>query len=132
MMRLSKRLTSSTKGMRKCSPGSKFESTILPPIDLMASCPSLTVKTLARTTRMTATSASSVYKIRFCISAPRARAQDPPGARPGSRGLRAGGTVIVSFGMAIDCGPGAISLSSGKYIMLLPFLVSTITLREFL
>jgi hypothetical protein len=39
---------------------------------------------------------------------------------------------MVSFGMLIDCGGADISLSSGRYIMLLPFLVSTMTLREFL
>ena len=81
---------------------------------------------------MTATSARSEYRIRFCISAPRAHAPDPRRGATWISGVRAGGTVIVSFGMEIDCGPGAISLSSGKYIMLLPPLVSTITLREFL
>ncbi len=99
----------------------------------MASCPSLTVKTLARTTRMTATSASSRYRAFGFASAHPARARRIFGGRDlDLRHAAPAGTVIVSFGIAIDCGPGAISLSSGRYIMLLPLLVSTITLREFL
>src|ERR1019366_3905904 len=65
--------------------------------------------------------------------------QRTPRARAGSSGgwtctsgVRAGATVIVSFGMVTACGPVEINLSSGKYIMLLPLFVSRITLREFL
>src|SRR5450631_1575656 len=62
---------------------------------------------------------------------PRARAGSSTGATCTS-GIRAGATVIVSLGIVIDCGPGVINFSNGRYIMLLPFLTSTRTLREFL
>src|SRR5260221_13079243 len=42
-----------------------------------------------------------------------------------------GATVMVSFGLEIDSRPRDINFSSGRYIMLLLPLVSTITLREF-
>ena len=61
---------------------------------------------------------------------PRARAGSSTGTTVIS-GIRAGATVNVSLGIDIDCGPGAINLSSGRYIMLLLFFVSTNTLREF-
>ncbi len=65
----------------------------------MASCPSLTVNTLARTTKMTATSPSNIYSSRFCISVtPRARAGSSAGVTWIS-GSRAGATVIVSLGI---------------------------------
>ena len=65
--------------------------------------------------------------------------QRDPRARAGSSigvtwisGSRGGATVMVSLGLEMDCGPAEISFSSGRYIMLLPPLVSTMTLREFL
>ena len=63
---------------------------------------------------------------------PRARAGSSAGVTwiSGSRG--AAPPSCVSFGLEIDCGPEEINFSRGRYIMLLPPLVSTMTLREFL
>ena len=130
-MRLSNFVTSFTSGIRKCSPGAKFESTISPPIDLIASWPSLTVNTLARTMRMKPPGAMSIQDLGLHQRTPRARAGSSSGETCTS-GMRVGGTVSVSLGFATAGGPGEISLSSGRYIMLLAPLVSTITLREFL
>ena len=89
------------------------------------------MKTLARISRIAATNPSNTYKSLVCISALLARAPDLRAARLVLPGARTG-MVSVSFGMVIDCGPAEISLSIGKYSMLPPFLVSTMTLREFL